>query len=131
MVSVETPNLKAFTTRPPRTRVGIVRLLWPTLKACLDAGHSLRDIHQMLKLDGVDMAYSTFCWAVAALRHDPTAKAGGAMNTGSTAPLPRGETAGQTGPAIDPLHNLKRLQNERPGFDYRGTLPDEELFGFK
>ena len=88
-------------------------------------------IHQTLKLDGVDMAYSTFCWAVAALRHDPTAKAGGAMSAGSTAPLPRGETAGRTAPAIDPLHNLRRLQNERPGFDYRGTLPDEELFGRK
>lgn len=131
MESVETPNLRAFTTRPPKTRVGMVRLIWPTLKACLDAGHSLRDIHQMLRLDGVQMAYSTLCWAVAELRHPPATKTGGAANAGATAHAHRGETAGRTGPALDPLHNLRRLQSERPGFEYRGTLPEEELFGRK
>jgi hypothetical protein len=28
-----------------------------------------------------------------------------------------------------PLRNLRRLSEHRPGFEYSGTLPDEELFG--
>ncbi len=91
----------------------------------------MRDIHQKLRQDGIEMAYSTLCWAVAALRHDPAAQTGGAVNAGTTAHRNEGEIAGQAGPALDPLHNLKRLRSERPGFDYRGTLPDEELFGRK
>jgi hypothetical protein len=31
----------------------------------------------------------------------------------------------------DPLDNVRRLSERRPGFDYSGTLPDESLFGPK
>ena len=45
-----------------------------------------------------------------------------------TAPAQAGErqSKSQTG---DPLSNVKRLTGNRPGFEYTGTLPDEELFG--
>jgi len=32
---------------------------------------------------------------------------------------------------FNPLDNLKRLTEQRPGFEYNGTLSDEELFGPK
>jgi hypothetical protein len=31
----------------------------------------------------------------------------------------------------DPLANLHRAARNRPGFDYSGTMSDEELFGKK
>jgi|SRR5215471_2844738 len=132
MNPVSAPNLSAFTERWPKTRIGILRLLWPTIQECLAGGHSLRDIHQMLKLDGIDMAYSTLCWAVAALRHDsPVRTSAPPKHTDSSAaPLRRGESPVASA-GVDPLRNLRRLMEHRPGFEYRGTMPDEELFGTK
>jgi hypothetical protein len=132
MNPVSTPNLTAFRERWPKTRIGILRLLWPTIWECLEGGHTLRDIHAMLKLDGIDMAYSTLCWAVAGLRQNdvpqttarkkhvdlPTA----ARRPGEAPEVPAGP---------DPLLNLRRLTERRPGFEYTGALPDEELFGPK
>ncbi len=131
MNTVTTPNLKAFSEASPKTRIGILRLVWPTIQDCLDAGHSLRDVHGKLHLDGVDMAYSTLCWAVATLRQATSSTVDRRPKpTGSTAPHRAGETtAGRK--EFDPLQNLRRLSEQRPGFEYTGTLPDEELFGPK
>lgn len=127
MRSAATPNLKAISDQLPRTRIGILRNLWPTIKSCLDAGHSLRDVHECLRLDGVQMAYSTFCWAVGTLRQRQPAIA--VQENRSTAPHTAGEIAGAKRGEADPLQNVRRLSERRPGFDYRGTLSDEKLFG--
>ena len=132
MNPLTTPNLRAFSEASPKTRIGILRLVWPTILACLDAGHSLRDVHQKLHLDGVEMAYSTLCWAVATLRQTTPATVGGRPKppAGSAAPLRAGETTGER-KEFDPLQNLRRLSEHPPGFEYKGTLPEEELFGSK
>ena len=129
MRTAATPNLRAISDQLPRTRIGILRNLWPTIETCLDAGHSLRDIHESLRLDGIEMAYSTFCWAVGALRQRGPVVA--ERESRSTAPHTAGEINRQKGAADDPLDNVRRLSERRPGFDYRGTLPDERLFGPK
>ena len=78
----------------------------------------------MLRLDGFAMAYSTLCWAVAILRQNGHVVPGMKQAGRLTAPGKPGK-AGEP----DPLMNLRRLSEHRPGFDYRGTLPDEHLFG--
>jgi hypothetical protein len=132
MKPIAIPNLTAFTERLPKTRIGILRFLWPNIWKCLESGYTLREIHQALKLDGIEMAYSTLCWAVAELRQDgaPGSRAPATNTKAPTAPhgrekQPAGRTDG------DPLGNLKRLTQHRPGFEYTGTLPDEQLFGPK
>ena len=127
-----TPNLRSFAEQWPKARIGILRCLWPTIRTCLGNGHSLRAIHQTLHLDGVDMAYSTFCWAVAALRRSvpPQSRLLPTKAELVTAPGKTGEPPGAAVGA-DPLSNLKRLSEHRPGFEYTGTLPDEKLFGPK
>src|SRR5689334_4247012 len=129
MRTAATPNLRAISDRLPRTRIGILRNLWPMIQSCLDAGHSLRDIHESLRLDGIKMAYSTFCWAVGALRQRQ--RIGAERESRSTAPQTAGEITGQDRLSDDPLDNVRRLSERRPGFEYRGTLPDEKLFGPK
>ena len=95
MRTAVTPNLKAISDELPRTRIGILRNLWPTIQSCLDAGHSLRDIHESLRLDGIEMAYSTFCWAIGALRQRrPVIEE---RETCSTAPPQREKSPGRTG----------------------------------
>ena len=132
MNPVTTPNLKAFSEELPKTRIGILRLLWPTIQICLDAGHSLRDVHEKLHLDGIEMAYSTFCWAAATLRQTapPNAERRPKSTAALTARRRTGETRGDRD-KFDPLRNLRQLTENRPGFEYTGTLPDEELFGRK
>jgi hypothetical protein len=125
MIPVSTPNLTAFTGQMPKTRIGVLRLLWPTIQACLDGGHSLRDIHRMLRLDGFEMAYSTLCWAVAILRQNEQRAAAGPKQGGGLTATGKPGKAGDP----DPLLNLRRLSERRPGFEYSGTLPDEDLFG--
>lgn len=116
--SKEFTHLTSILREMPRKRTGFVRSIWPTLRACLDAGHTLRDIHARLELDGVRMHYSTFCAAVASLRNDASAS----RSSVPAVNAPRAEVG---------LENLKRLSQSRPGFSYSGTLPDEELFGRK
>ena len=127
MNSVATPNLKAFAEQLPKTRIGILRTLWPSIQDCLTVGHSLRDIHKTLHLDGIEMPYSTLCRIVTILQRDVQPKADRVPKQ-STAPDRPGERSVKPAP-MDPLRNLRRLSEHRPGFEYSGTLPDEELFG--
>jgi hypothetical protein len=130
MNPVATPNLAAFTEQWPKTRIGILRRLWPAIHTCLESGHSLRAIHHTLQQDGIEMAYSTLCWAVAILRQSAPAESATRPRTGEppTARSKPGENRGNAR-LVDPLRNLKRLAEHRPGFEYNGTLPDEKLFG--
>ncbi len=120
----ELPRLAELAAEVPARRVGLIRYLWPSIRACLDAGHSVRAIQARLGADGVPIPYSTLCWAIANLRRAGTAN-------DRPAPPKAGEKA-TTGPASgDPLANLHRAARNRPGFDYSGTMSDEELFGKK
>jgi hypothetical protein len=132
MNSVSAPNLRVFREQRPKTRIGVLRLLWPTIRECLEGGHTLRDIHQTLRLDGIDMAYSTLCWAVAELRQSGSPeRSARAKNIESPTATLRREKGSAVRQAADPLRNLKRMTERRPGFEYTGTLPDEKLFGPK
>lgn len=120
----ELPRLAELAAEVPARRVGLIRHLWPSIRACLDAGHSVRAIQARLQADGVAIPYSTLCWAIANLRKSGTANE-------RSAPPKAGEKM-TNGPAgSDPLGNLHRAARNRPGFDYSGTMSDEELFGKK
>jgi len=127
MNPVSTPNLKAFAEQVPKTRIGILRALWPTIHDCLTVGHSLRDIHKTLHLDGIEMPYSTLCRIVATIQRAAPPKVDRVPKQITALDRP-GERSAKPAP-VDPLRNLRRLSEHRPGFEYSGTLPDEELFG--
>ena len=112
------PNLAAFAAERPGSHIGLIRSLWPTIAACLDAGHTIRAVQARLELDGIRIPYSTLCAGIASLRS-------GRFGPATTAAARLGERTG----AEDPLRNIRRMAVNRPGFDYSGTLPDEELFG--
>ena len=128
----DAPNLDALSSEHPRRKLAIVRLLWPKIRACLDRGHTVREVHESLKLDGLEVNYKNLCACIAELRRldaDETKR--------STAPRTareNGAVPAQAGSArkaeTDPLANVRRLTEERrPGFQYPGTLPEKELFG--
>lgn len=116
----------------------LIRLLWPTIRECLDAGHTVRKVRESLRKDGIEVNYKNLCACIAELRardradSTPAATAAPAVREKAPVPLPVRKPASASGDArsSDPLENVRRLSgNGRPGFQYPGTLSDEELFG--
>jgi len=120
----ELPQLTDLASEVPARRIGVIRFLWPSIRACLDAGHTVRAVQARLNADGLSIPYSTLCWAIAILRKSrPTNE--------KSAPPKVGEIKTPRPVGNDPLANLHRIVKSRPGFEYNGTMSDEELFGKK
>ena len=135
---VETPNLEALRAKSPRRKMTLIRMLWPTIRECLDAGHTVREVRESLRKDGIDVNYKNLCACIAELRawekvgSAPAPTAAPAVREKAPVPLPVRKPASVGGEQrdSDPLANVRRLSgNGRPGFQYPGTLSDEELFG--
>jgi hypothetical protein len=50
----------ALKTEMPRSKMALLRGLYPEIAATLQMGHSLKDIHQRLVEDGVEVSYTVF-----------------------------------------------------------------------
>jgi len=115
----EMPRLAELASEVPARRLGLIRHLWPSIRACLDAGHSVRAIQARLGADGVPIPYSTLYLRRA-----------GTVNE-LPAPPKAVDKAANGLVGGDALANLSRATLNRPGFEYSGTMSDEELFGKK
>ena len=132
----ESPNLDSLAVEHPRRKLTLVRLLWPKIRACLARGHTVREIQEKLRLDGIQINYKNLCACLAELRQRDggnSSQETAAAMAGKRGPDPvpgrrRGDDIGRG--QQDPLENVRRLtEKRRPGFQYPGTLPDKELFG--
>jgi hypothetical protein len=131
----DAPNLDALSAQQPRRKLTVVRLLWPKIRACLDRGHTVREIRERLRLDGLEVNYKNLCACIAQLRQQD-----GAGMFQTTAQCSVREYAGMAvakravasddKAPLDPLANVRRLtEDRRPGFNYPGTLSEKDLFG--
>ena len=102
----------------------LLHCLLPDIERTLRSGKRLNEVWQRLSEDGLDISRETFCRLVrrARKKNRPTAAPGGwgkdNMPSDSQHP-PDGDVP--TVEARDPLANLKRLEENRPGFHWRGT----------
>src|SRR5258708_33232390 len=123
-MSASTPNrfrltLEKLAAEPPSTKTGLVRLLLPAIEAAIASGKTWKDVWQCLADDGLDMSYETFRKLL--LRARKKARASAAPS-GKSPELPSAGSLGEADAAPrDPLPNLKRLDQNRPGFDWRAT----------
>lgn len=121
------PNLDSLVTHRPACKRALVRLLWPKIRASLEIGHTVREVLEKLRLDGIDVSYPSLCRYVTDFRRSDVAQGQ------HRAALPKQEKPSdafvQRRPR-DPLENVRRLTEEKPpGFRYPGTMSDKELFG--
>lgn len=119
------PNLDSLARNRPASKRALVRLLWPKIKASLDVGHSVREVLDKLRLDGIELSYPSLCRYVAEFRHvEPgTAEV-------LTAQRSQEKPSRTDQVTRDPLANVRRLTQEKPpGFRYTGTMSEKELFG--
>jgi hypothetical protein len=119
------PNLDSLARNRPASKRALVRLLWPKIKTSLDVGHTVREVLDKLRLDGIELSYPSLCRYVAEFRH---VEPGAAKVLTAQRSQEKPATSDQA--PRDPLANVRRLTQEKPpGFRYSGTMSEKELFG--
>jgi hypothetical protein len=107
----------------PKRKAALIRSLLPGIEAALQSGQSLKDIWEVLGNDGLQMSYRVFHITVSRarkLKKQTAASNWGKQDKPSEAQaLP--ETKVEAVEGRDPFANLKRLEENRPGFHWRGT----------
>ena len=107
----------------PETKAALIRSLLPGIEAAANSGQSLKKIWEALATEGLQMSYHSFhkaVWRARRMGKVTAAINGGKQDKPSEAQGLRegkAETVGER----DPLANLRRLEEERPGFHWRGT----------
>jgi len=107
----------------PKKKAALIRSLLPGIEAALNSGQSLKEIWEALGSEGLQMSYRVFHITVSRARkaRKPTAASnwGKQDKPSETQGLQKAtvETVGER----DPLANLRRLEEDRPGFHWRGT----------
>ena len=67
-------HLRRLAAERPKTKAGLIRMLWPEIRQALSAGHTIAEILYALKKDGVEINYSTFRNHIARLKNKDIAK---------------------------------------------------------
>jgi len=107
----------------PETKSALIRSLLPAIETALNSGQRLKAIWEALRKEGLQMSYHSFHKTVSRSRQKrkPTP----ASNRGKLDTSPAAQELQvrkvETGEERDPFANLKRLEENRPGFHWRGT----------
>ena len=107
----------------PETKAALIRSLLPGIEAALHSGQSLKNIWKALGSEGLQMSYHGFHKAVWRARkmRKPTAASGWGKQDKPSERQGLQEAKVETVEGRDPFANLKRLEEDRPGFHWRGT----------
>lgn len=125
---MSTPNqyrtcLNELAAATPRKKAALIRSLLPSIEAALGSGQTLKDIWTALENKGLGMAYRVFQMTVWRARRSKKTTAPRDWEkvdvSSPQEPLQQSEPLNVEG--RDPLENLKRLEENRPGFHWRGT----------
>jgi len=113
--------LAQLASGPPKTSVALIRSLLPGIERALTSGQNLKDIWEAPQSEGLQVRYHTFYMVVWRAKKEPTAPSCWGKHHRSTDPEGLQGAKMDTVAGRDPLANLKRLEENRPGFHWRGT----------
>jgi hypothetical protein len=107
----------------PERKAVLIRSFPPGIEAALNSGQSLKKIWEALGCEGLQMSYHGFHKAVWRARRmrKPTAASGWGKQDKPSEAQGLQETKVETAGGRDPFANLRRLEEDRPGFHWRGT----------
>jgi len=112
-------TLEKLAEEPPTTKTALLHSLLPHIQLALRSGKTLKQVWQRLSEDGLDISCETFCRLVRRARTKPRPSA---ALSGKSVEVPAASTeTPESSVARDPLANLRRLEENRPGFHWRGT----------
>jgi hypothetical protein len=112
--------LETLASAPPERKTALVRALLPQIEAALCAGQSLKTIWQALAEECLPTSYRVFHMTVWRARkgRKPTALSNWEKQKEPAASPPR-ETEAHLSEGMDPFANLRHLEENRPGFQWR------------
>ena len=110
--------LEKLAAEPPTTKTALVRSLLCEIEAALCSGKSHKQIWQRLSDAGLDITCETFCRLSRRARKKPRLSA---ARCGKSLPPSWDAKDAVSELKHDPLVNLRRLEQSRPGFHYPGT----------
>jgi hypothetical protein len=113
--------LQQLAADPPKRRVALIRSLLPAIEAALTSGQKLKDVWEALQSEGLQVSYHTFYMVVWRARRKPTAHSNSGKQYKPSEPQRLRETKVETVEERDPFASLRRLEENRPGFHWRGT----------
>jgi hypothetical protein len=111
--------LERLAADPPKRRVALIRTLLPEIEAAVTSGQNLKDIWEALQSEGLEVGYHTFYMVVWRARKKPTAARGGGKQDKCHELQGLQEPKVETDDRRDPFANLRRLEENRPGFHWR------------
>jgi hypothetical protein len=116
-------SLEELAATTPKKKAALIRSLLPTIEAALRSGQSMKDVWHTLEKQGLRMGYHVFRMTLWRARKTkaPTAPGGWGKETKPSDWHRPPDTDAPTHEARDPLANLKRLEQNRPGFHWRAT----------
>jgi hypothetical protein len=118
--------LNKLAATPPRRKAALIRSLLPGIEMALRCGHGLKEIWVALEGEGLQMSYRVFHKTVSRSRNAKKRTAASSRGK-QDKPL---EAQGPQGTKVeavverDPFANLRRLEEDRPGFHWRGSTRD-------
>lgn len=107
--------IRTLKTQLQPTKTGFVRTLISDIDDALADGYTLKAIWERIRTQRPDLTYSEFCLYVRRARSKPTQTATARGRRSDPGVL------GDSRDGCDPLANIRRLENARPGFQYGGT----------
>jgi len=107
----------------PKRKAALIRSLLPGIEAALNSGQRLKDIWEALGNEGLQMSYRVFHKTVSRSRKmkKPTAASSWVKQDKPSEAQGPQERIVEAVEERDPLANLGRLEENRPGFHWRGT----------
>jgi hypothetical protein len=106
----------------PETQSALIRSLLPGIEAALNSGQRLKAIWKALRKEGLQISYRGFHLAISRARKIRKPTAASSWGKPDKSPAAQGSQESKVGAVEerDPFANLKRLQENRPGFHWRG-----------
>jgi hypothetical protein len=113
--------LDKLATAAPETKSALIRSLLPAIETALNSGQRLKAIWEALQKEGLQMSYHSFHKTVSRSRRmkKPTPASGFGKQEEVSAAQGSLETKVAAVEERDPFANLKRLEENRPGFHWR------------
>ena len=116
-------SLEKLAGTPPKRKAAIIRSLLPGIEAALHSGQAFKAIWETLGNEGLQMSYHVFHMTVWRARKARRPTATGNVGKQEKPSESQGPQEGklETVAGRDPFANLKRLEENRPGFHWRRT----------
>jgi len=113
--------VEALARENPTQLMAQLRAFWPQVQQALEAGHTLRLIHQRLNMAGVPISYKLLSLYRCRIERR---KKGPAPSASPNTPSPT-RSPDSPPPSFDPLANFRAQEQKRKNWQYPSGPPDE------